>query len=500
MQNAYDSSMGSKLKRSHDLLFHGDTFENFSRCSSSDHTECLQVEPADNVTIRDSVFRRCDTIVINFANDLAGDSKSAAGYAAPNNVLIENNFLDEAMDHTGGPTYYALNIRECTNCTIRYNSWLQEPRMPNGEVSLNNRFIGNLGPMSPWNCYDNGVSYSLQRLEAAPPVVDRPERLQPRLPQLDPGSFDLHLAPGSPALNHGDPGGYPSRDFDGQSAADGLGAGCGCGRIRVAAFKNMRYSALIAIGCCLALLASAAATNANPTAPGKRASSSRRRDPTLVPAQSAHRAARSTAATTLPAQARSIQAAGGSYGDQTFSTTLRRPTRGETSVIRPAKHARVTIGDLKLGHLAHCQRRHPPDGAGDRARGHIIINGCGQPSDGQQCPANSGGNYIQLYNLDVRGTYGFGCASCDHVSLLNSRIGPVAYGNPCNGSAHPEVQNAYDSSMGSKLKRSHDLLFQAIPSRTSPAARAPTTPSACRSSRPTTSPSATRSSAAATRS
>ncbi len=160
VQNAYDSSMGSKLKRSHDLLFDGDTFENFSRCSSSDHTECLQVEPADNVTIRNSVFRRCDTIVINFANDLAGDSKSAAGYAAPNNVLIENNFLDEAMDHTGGPTYYALNIRECTNCTIRYNSWLQEPRMPNGEVSLNNRFIGNLGPMSPWNCYDNGVSYS----------------------------------------------------------------------------------------------------------------------------------------------------------------------------------------------------------------------------------------------------------------------------------------------------------------------------------------------------
>jgi len=46
--------------------------------------------------------------VINFANDLAGDSKSAAGYAAPNNILIENNFLDEAMDNTGGPTYYSL--------------------------------------------------------------------------------------------------------------------------------------------------------------------------------------------------------------------------------------------------------------------------------------------------------------------------------------------------------------------------------------------------------
>jgi hypothetical protein len=30
------------------------------------------------------------------------------------------------------------------------------------------------------------------------------------------GSFDLHLAAGSPALNHGDPGNYPARDIDEQ--------------------------------------------------------------------------------------------------------------------------------------------------------------------------------------------------------------------------------------------------------------------------------------------
>jgi hypothetical protein len=67
------------------------------------------------------------------------------------------------------------NIRECTNCTIRYNSWLQEPRMPNGT----------------------------------------------------PGSFDLHLAPGSPALNRGDPGTYPAPDIDGQSRPLGSGPDAG---------------------------------------------------------------------------------------------------------------------------------------------------------------------------------------------------------------------------------------------------------------------------------
>jgi hypothetical protein len=80
-------------------------------------------------------------------------------YAAPNNILIENNFLDEAADHSGGPTYYALNIRECTNAS--------------------------------------------------------------------PGSFDLQLAPGSPALNHGDPGSYPTRDIDGQSRPLGSGPDAG---------------------------------------------------------------------------------------------------------------------------------------------------------------------------------------------------------------------------------------------------------------------------------
>jgi hypothetical protein len=227
VQNAYDAIIGSKLKRSHDLLFDGDTFENFSRCTSSDHTECLQVEPADNLTIRNSVFRRCDTMVINFANDLAGDSKSAAGYAAPNNILIENNFLDEAMDHSGGPTYYALNIRECTNCTIRYNSWLQEPRMPNGEVSLNNRFIGNLGPMSQYNCYSNGVSYSYNVWKGAACGPTDLNVASLGFLNATPGSFDLHLAPGSPALNRGDPGTYPARDIDGQSRPLGSGPDAG---------------------------------------------------------------------------------------------------------------------------------------------------------------------------------------------------------------------------------------------------------------------------------
>ena len=119
------------------------------------------------------------------------------------------------------------NIRECTNCTIRYNSWLQEPRMPNGEVSLNNRFIGNLGPMSQYNCYSNGVSYSYNVWKGAACGPTDLNVASLGFLNATPGSFDLHLAPGSPALNRGDPGTYPAPDIDGQSRPLGSGPDAG---------------------------------------------------------------------------------------------------------------------------------------------------------------------------------------------------------------------------------------------------------------------------------
>jgi hypothetical protein len=165
--------------------------------------------------------------VINFANDFAGDSKSAAGYGAPNNILIENNFLDEAMDHSGGPTYYSLNMRECTNCTIRYNSWLQEPRMPTGEVSLNNRFVANLGPLSQRNCLRRGVTYSYNVWKGG--KCGPTDRSVANLGFVNPtrGNFNLHLRPNSPAINHGARSGFPRRDIDGQRRPHGTRSDAG---------------------------------------------------------------------------------------------------------------------------------------------------------------------------------------------------------------------------------------------------------------------------------
>jgi hypothetical protein len=217
VQNAWDASMSSnrKLKRSHDILIDGTTWQNYSMCAVGDHTECLQVEPADNVTIRNSIFRRCDTITVNFANDLAGDSKSAAGYSAPNNVLIENNFFDAARSLVGAPTYYALNIRECTNCTVRYNSWLQAPRMPTGAISLNNVYKGNVGVYNSWECTPPGVTFSYNVWIGAKCAAT--DKNVGDAMFVDVNSVNLHLRPGSPAINAGDPNSAPTVDIDGQS-------------------------------------------------------------------------------------------------------------------------------------------------------------------------------------------------------------------------------------------------------------------------------------------
>jgi hypothetical protein len=210
VQNAY-----LQTKRSNHILIDGAIFQNFARCTTGDHTECMQMEPADDVTVRNSIFRYCDTLTVNFANDLAFGSKSAAGYEAPNNLLLENNFFDAAMDNTGGPTWYAVNVRECTNCTVRYNSWLQAPRMPTGQISLNNKYIGNVGPMTQWTCNVAGVTWAYNVWDQA--QCSPTDKQVSDFGFVNPAAVDLHLKPGSPAINAGDPSFYPARDIDGQS-------------------------------------------------------------------------------------------------------------------------------------------------------------------------------------------------------------------------------------------------------------------------------------------
>jgi hypothetical protein len=47
VERATRTSVALKVKRAHGILIDSVTWQNFARCTTADHTECLQVEPAD---------------------------------------------------------------------------------------------------------------------------------------------------------------------------------------------------------------------------------------------------------------------------------------------------------------------------------------------------------------------------------------------------------------------------------------------------------------------
>jgi hypothetical protein len=226
---AYDSTSFVKLKRPNHILIDGARFQNFARCSVADHTECLQFEPADYVTIRNSVFTKCDTITLAFFDSLAGDSKSPAGYAAPDHIVLENNFIDHSYDATGGPTYNGLQFNGCTNCVIRNNSWLQNTHLPSeGDVSFNIVVVGNLGPQS--DCGGDGIVFSHNVFQGV--ACSSTDTTVPELGFVNPATLDLHLLATSPAVDAADPANFPATDIDGGHRPLGRGPDAGAHELR----------------------------------------------------------------------------------------------------------------------------------------------------------------------------------------------------------------------------------------------------------------------------
>jgi hypothetical protein len=225
VSTAYDAVLPGlrKDKRPNHLTIDGAIFENFARCSSSDHTECLQTEPSDYLTIRNSVFRRCDTIVINITEN-SGNSLSPAGHIESDHILIENSFFDQATDATAanGEAYYSLRVPSGTNVTLRNNSWLDQPLLSSSAqyYKANYRLVGNVGPFSSSFCENGYTTYSHNVFSDTTCGDPSSKAVGNNFGFADPsvgGSLDLHLLAGSPAINAGDPNDFPAMDIDGQA-------------------------------------------------------------------------------------------------------------------------------------------------------------------------------------------------------------------------------------------------------------------------------------------
>jgi chitodextrinase len=167
------------------------------------HVECLFLQEAADVVIRNSKFTRCDIMDL-YVSPIQGGPTAY-------DVTVENNWFDQP---TGGG-YYALDIHPDygsvpRNFVVRYNSFNGSILLYDGFTYDNVSFVGNVGRIAA--CGQAGVEFAFNvwsNLRCGPT-----DRVAPA-GYVDAAGFDLHLAAGSAAIGAGDPSRYPASDIDG---------------------------------------------------------------------------------------------------------------------------------------------------------------------------------------------------------------------------------------------------------------------------------------------
>jgi hypothetical protein len=202
-----------------DILLDGMRIHDFTKHNSGSHVDCLGIEMADGVTIRNSRFWTCAHFAIIFGTE-------GIGPTMPRNLTIENNFLD-CCDPSGGG-YYSIGLGDAVNVLIRFNSmtlgigWLD----PGGDGVTNDIIDSNvIANNSSANCSKAVWRYN---------VVARGSACGGRLAGAafrDPPR-DLHLRRGARAIRFGNPKSYPGRDIDGQRRPKGRRPDAGADELR----------------------------------------------------------------------------------------------------------------------------------------------------------------------------------------------------------------------------------------------------------------------------
>lgn len=189
----------------------------YTHPDDSVHMECLTVEAADNLTIKNSRFYHCEDFDILFKH--RGDVLSSR------DIVLENNWFDvpwpdgssaiQFSEPASGGTY--------SNVLIRNNSFAGSLTVKPDVGYQNVRVVANAGTKYGGSC-GGGVtsSYNVWRSGGCG-GTDR---------RADPGfrnaaRFDFHLARGSAAVNRGHPSSFPRRDIDGQRRPIGHRADAG---------------------------------------------------------------------------------------------------------------------------------------------------------------------------------------------------------------------------------------------------------------------------------
>lgn len=211
-----DSTDGLQIKRAEgepnptDILIDGVYVHDFTRIEDpTDHTDCVQVGAAVNLTISGSRFHNCATQGVFFR---------AFGGGRIANVVIENNWFGTVLEG-----FYPLILQDIDGALVRYNSSTGTISLREGEGLSNVRMIANVGPYRSHQCAD-GVVYERNVWSAtacSESDVTAPSGF------VDAEGLDLRLTSGAAAIDGGDPADFPATDILGRSRPMGAAPDAG---------------------------------------------------------------------------------------------------------------------------------------------------------------------------------------------------------------------------------------------------------------------------------
>jgi hypothetical protein len=171
------------------------------------HMECVTIQAANNIVVRNSRFQRCQDFDIFI--------KPRSPVLTYTNMVFENNWF--AKPEPTGSATVSLSLPDggstMRNVTFRNNSF-------NGSIIVkpeidytNVRFVGNIGTRIGSGCDESGVSVAHNVWSGE----DKCGATDVHAPTgyVNAAGFDYHLVPGAAAINRGSPTDFPAHDIDG---------------------------------------------------------------------------------------------------------------------------------------------------------------------------------------------------------------------------------------------------------------------------------------------
>lgn len=141
------------------------------------------------------------------------------------NLTIENNFLGKA-----GDAYYTMQITKNTrNLVVRHNSSAKAFIFSDTDSGGPYLVAGNYAPRNLSTC-SSGVTYTNNVMAGG--TCGSNDRSVTSMKFVSEGTFDLHLAAGSEAVDSGLTSAYPATDIDGQARPMGAHTDAGADESR----------------------------------------------------------------------------------------------------------------------------------------------------------------------------------------------------------------------------------------------------------------------------